>query len=135
MQLLTLRPRRIWYTRNCTWSSLRVCVLIMLFKSAPIKGETKYLKKGHKDLLFHLIYTGMYYIIHVLDTWQWRYLISDRHQKDKKLMFIFSVTTQLFQKMPHWFILLIYILNMLKWILFSFFLNFKQKIYISVTRT
>lgn len=27
------------------------------------------------------------------------------------------------------------ILNMLKWILFSFFLNFKQKIYISVTST
>lgn len=29
----------------------------------------------------------------------------------------------------------IYILNMLKWILFSFFLNFKQKIYITVTST
>lgn len=51
----------------------------MLFRSAPIKGETKYLKKGHKDLLFHLIY----YII--LDTWQWRYLVSDRHRKDKKI--------------------------------------------------
>lgn len=46
-------------------------------------------------------------------------------------MFSFSVTTQLFQKMPHWFILLIY-WTCWKWILLSFFLNFNQKIYIQL---
>ena len=44
VSLCTLSPRSIWYTKNCTWSSLRVCVLIMLFRSAPIKGDTRYLQ-------------------------------------------------------------------------------------------
>lgn len=37
-----LRPLRIWYTKNCTWSSDRRCVRIILFKSAPIKCVHKY---------------------------------------------------------------------------------------------
>ena len=43
--LLTLRPRRSWYTRNCTWSSVNFWVLTMLLRSAPIKCVTRYLEQ------------------------------------------------------------------------------------------
>lgn len=37
-----LRPRKIWYTKNCTWSSDKRCVRMILFRSAPIKCVHKY---------------------------------------------------------------------------------------------
>jgi len=46
-QLLTLRPRRSWYTRNCTWSSVNFWVLTMLLRSAPIRCVTRYLDNQH----------------------------------------------------------------------------------------
>lgn len=39
----TFSPRRIWYMRNCTWSSVSFWHFTMLFRSAPIRCVTKYL--------------------------------------------------------------------------------------------
>lgn len=47
---LTFNPRRIWYMRNCTWSSVSFWHLTMLLRSAPIRWVTRYLpnrKDGH----------------------------------------------------------------------------------------
>lgn len=45
----TFSPRRIWYMRNCTWSSVSFWHFTMLFRSAPIRCVTKYLwTKGNR---------------------------------------------------------------------------------------
>lgn len=40
---LTFNPLRIWYMRNCTWSSVSFWHLTMLLRSAPIRWVTRYL--------------------------------------------------------------------------------------------
>lgn len=40
---LTFKPLRIWYMRNCTWSSVSFWHFTMLLRSAPIKWVTRYL--------------------------------------------------------------------------------------------
>lgn len=40
---LTFNPRRIWYMRNCTWSSVSFWHFTMLLRSAPIRWVTRYL--------------------------------------------------------------------------------------------
>lgn len=40
---LTFNPLRIWYMRNCTWSSVSFWHFTMLLRSAPIKWVTRYL--------------------------------------------------------------------------------------------
>lgn len=43
MRCVTFNPRRIWYMRNCTWSSVSFWHFTMLLRSAPIKWVTRYL--------------------------------------------------------------------------------------------
>lgn len=40
---LTFNPLRIWYMRNCTWSSVSLWHFTTLLRSAPIRCVTKYL--------------------------------------------------------------------------------------------
>ena len=42
-QKLTFNPLRIWYMRNCTWSSVSFWHFTILLRSAPIKWVTRYL--------------------------------------------------------------------------------------------
>lgn len=43
LKILTFNPLRIWYMRNCTWSSVSFWHLTMLLRSAPIRWVTRYL--------------------------------------------------------------------------------------------